>query len=146
MNAVIPERTTEAAQGWVFYDGECPLCLNAAARFAPLLRRHHFNLAPLQAPWVQNRFGRKPGEPLVEMKFLPSDETIFGGAEALLQIARRIWWAWLLFALSQIPGVMILFRKVYRWIADDRNCISGACSIQKPLTRHHAARTFFKMP
>lgn len=118
-------------QGWVLFDGECSLCTGAAARFAPLLRRHHFDLAPLQAPWVRKRLGLKPNGPLVEMKLLAGDETIFGGADALVQIARRIWWAWPLFALAQIPGAMILFRAIYRYVAANRNCFGNACQLPK---------------
>jgi predicted DCC family thiol-disulfide oxidoreductase YuxK len=129
VNAVIPERTTEAVQGWVFYDGECPLCTGALSRFGPMLRRHHFDLAPLQVPWTQKRLGLKPGEPLVEMKLLTANGQIYGGAEALAQIARRIWWAWPLFALTQIPGTAILLRGIYQRIAASRNCIGNACQL-----------------
>jgi predicted DCC family thiol-disulfide oxidoreductase YuxK len=131
VNAVISERTTEAAQGRVFYDGECPLCTGAAARFAPMLRRHHFDLIPLQTPWVRKRLGLKPDEALTEMKLLTEGGEIYGGAEALVQIARRIWWAWPLFALAQIPGAMILFRAIYRWIAANRHCMSSVCDATK---------------
>jgi predicted DCC family thiol-disulfide oxidoreductase YuxK len=135
VNAVITKRTVEAAQGWVFYDGECSFCLNAVARFAPLLHRHHFNLAPLQAPWVRTRLGLKPDELLVEMKLLASDEQVFGGVDALLQIARRIWWAWPLFAFAQLPGAMFLLRTNYCWVAANRYCFSGKCPITKnPVT------------
>jgi predicted DCC family thiol-disulfide oxidoreductase YuxK len=116
---------TEAAQGWVFYDGDCPLCIGAAARFAPMLRHHHFDLAPLPAVWVRQRAGLEPEEPLAEMKLLAADGWIYGGADALVQIARRIWWAWPLFALAQIPGTMILFRAIYRRVAANRNCMNG---------------------
>ena len=105
MNALIQERTTEAAKAWVFYDGECPLCTGAAARFAPLLRRHHFDLAPLQTPWVQKRLVFEPDGTLDEMKLLAENGRIYGGADAPPQIARKIWWAWPLFAISHLPGV-----------------------------------------
>lgn len=131
MNAVIPKHTIEASQGWVFYDGDCPLCTRTVTRFAPILRHHHFVLAPLQAMWVQKRLGLKPGEPLVEMKLLTTDGQIYGGADALTQIARRIWWAWPLFALVQIPGVMILLRTIYQRIAANRNCIDDVCQLPK---------------
>jgi predicted DCC family thiol-disulfide oxidoreductase YuxK len=128
---VIPEQAGEAAQGRVFYDGDCPLCTRAVMRFVPMLRRHHFDFAPLQAMWVQKRLGLKPGEPLVEMKFLAADGQIYGGADALAQMARLIWWAWPLFALVQIPGVMILLRAIYRRAAANRNCIGDACQLPK---------------
>ena len=63
----------ELVRGWVLYDGECPLCINAAVRFSPLLHHHHFGLVPLQTPWVQDRLGLKLGEPLGEMKLLMED-------------------------------------------------------------------------
>jgi len=131
VNAVIPERTTEAVRDWVFYDGECPLCTGAVARFAPMLHRHRFNLAPLQMPWTQKRLGLKTGEPLVEMKLLTEYGQIYGGADALAQIARRIWWAWPLFALAHIPGAAILLRTLYQRIAANRNCIGNACQLPK---------------
>jgi len=128
---MVSERTTEAAQNWVFYDGECSLCLNAIARFAPMLRRHHFDLAPLQTPWVSQHLDLKLDEPLTEMKMLAEDKTIYGGADALAQIARRIWWAWPLFALGQIPGVMILLRAIYGRVAANRHCVGNACQLPK---------------
>lgn len=115
----------------MLYDGECPLCLNAVARFAPTLHRYHFGLAPLQTAWVQQRIGLNTGEPLAEMKLLVEDGRIYGGADALVQIARRIWWAMPLFALAQVPGVKFLFRSGYRWIAVNRHCLNGACEIPK---------------
>lgn len=115
------------ANGWVFYDGECSLCSGTAARFAPLLSRHHFRLAPLQTPWVQQRLGLNPAEPLMEMKLLAADGRVLGGLDALLHIARRIWWVWPLFAVAQIPGMKELLRVVYRWMAANRQCLNGAC-------------------
>ena len=82
-------------------------------------------------PWTQKQLGLKPGEPLVEMKLLTEDGQIYGGADALAQIARRIWWAWPLFALTQIPGTAILLRGIYQRIAANRNCIGNACQLPK---------------
>jgi len=90
----------EPVRGWVLYDGDCPLCLATVARFTPLLLRHRFQIAPLQTPWVQERLGLLPSTPLDEMKLLIDDGQIYGGADALLQMARGIWWAWPLFALA----------------------------------------------
>jgi len=146
VNAVITKRTTETAQGWVLYDGECPFCIAVITRLARTLRRHHFDLAPLQAPWVQKRIGLKPGAPLDEMKLLTDGGRVFGGADAWMEIARRIWWAWPLFALAQIPGAMIFLHVIYRWIAANRHCLNGACLTQKSPARRHITRTFLEMP
>ena len=51
--------------------------------------------------------------PLVEMKILLRDGEIYGGADALVEIARAIWWLWPLFIFAQIPGAKALLRKTY---------------------------------
>jgi predicted DCC family thiol-disulfide oxidoreductase YuxK len=133
-------------RGWVLYDGECRLCTGTVALFGPMLRRRHFDLAPLQTPWVRERLGLKAGEMPDEMKLLTEDGKLHGGAGALLEIARTIWWAWPLYVLGQIPGGTILFRKIYRRIAMNRHCFAGACAVPKTAGRHHTVRTFFEIP
>jgi predicted DCC family thiol-disulfide oxidoreductase YuxK len=134
----------ETNRGWVLYDGECPLCIASAKKFAPLLHRHGFDFAPLQTRWVQERLGLKPDELLAEMKLLTDEGKVFGGADAVLQIARKIWWAWPLFVLAQIPGAKNLFRAIYRRVAANRHCLGVACAVQISSPHRHA--TFFEIP
>src|SRR3989442_814760 len=75
--------------GWVLYDGECGLCTGWARRFGAVLNRRRFELAPLQTPWVRERLGLVPGVVLTEMRLLLSDGSIYGGADAIIEIARR---------------------------------------------------------
>lgn len=129
MNAKIPAPDT--ANGWLLYDGDCALCRGAARRFENLLNGHGFNLTPLQTPWARERFHLAEGERPEEMILLLPDDREFGGADAYVQIARRIWWAWPFYAFSHIPGVMLLLRAVYRRIAANRYCYDGACRLPK---------------
>ncbi len=117
--------------GWLFYDGECPLCINIVKRIAPTLRRRQFGVATFQTTWVRQRLGLKPGDPLTEMKLLMADGKIFGGADAQVQIAKAVWWMWPLFIFAQLPGAMFLLRTNYRWVAANRYCFSGKCSTPK---------------
>ena len=127
----VPRLTLLSARnsGWVFYDGECQLCINNTRRFEKLLRRQNFELATLQTPWVRERLGLKPDSKLTEMVLQTSDGQIFGGADGIAQIARRIWWAWPLFALAQIPGIHFIFRAIYRRVASNRHCMGGKCEL-----------------
>ncbi|HSY74670.1 MAG TPA: hypothetical protein VK810_04305, partial [Dongiaceae bacterium] len=75
--------------------------------------------------WVRERLGLKPDSELTEMKLLAADGKIYGGADALLQIARQIWWAWPLFALAKIPGMIFTFRAIYRCIESRWHCLTG---------------------
>jgi len=128
LNTEITEINVETpGRGWVFYDGDCRLCVGTARHFARLLRAHGFEPAALQTPWVRKRLGlASEGDP-AEMIVLTAGGAVFGGADGILQIARRIWWAWPLFAMAKIPGVTPLLRASYRRLAANRHCFDGAC-------------------
>src|SRR6185436_19081141 len=114
---------------WVFYDRDCGLCLRSIERLRPILSRHGFGLAPLQAGWVRDRLHLKPEDPLTEMVLLTEDGARFGGAEAILKSAQYIWWARPFAAVGRLPGVRPLLHRVYRYIAARRHCVSGVCRI-----------------
>ena len=49
----------------------------------------------------------KPGAPLEEMRVLTHNGEDLGGADAVIFLARQIWWAWPFYALAHIPGILI---------------------------------------
>ncbi len=110
-------------EGWILYDGDCSLCSGPAGRFAPPLIRRGFSLTPLQTPWVAQRLGLKPGEIPDEMKLLTAKGVVFGGHQALLQIARRTWWGWIFHVLFRLPGMDAAGAHCYRWMADRRHML-----------------------
>src|SRR4030081_2177115 len=91
--------------GWIFYDGECRYCIAAAKKSAQIFGRRGFIFLPLQTPWAQRRLGLVPGQPLKEMRVLASDGRDFGGADAVLFLARQVWWLRPLAFVSQLPGM-----------------------------------------
>jgi alginate O-acetyltransferase complex protein AlgI len=125
-------------RGWVLYDGECHLCINLARRFERLLARHGFGTAPLQTPWVAQRLGHGPKQSLTEMRVLTADGRDWGGADGLVYLAGRIWWAAPLALVAHLPGMRALLWKIYRWVAERRHCLGGACQIQRPSGRRRA--------
>ncbi|GJM25016.1 MAG: hypothetical protein DHS20C16_14310 [Phycisphaerae bacterium] len=127
MTEITKQTDAGLESGWVFFDGECPMCVTLANRFAGIFRRIGYRIAPQQTAWVRERLGLSEGEPLTEVRVLSPDGQVVGGAEAVVFVAQRIWWAWPLYALSRIPGVMIILRTIYRHIAANRFCISNAC-------------------
>jgi predicted DCC family thiol-disulfide oxidoreductase YuxK len=114
--------------GWVFYDAECPLCIDLAARFERVLARRGFRLAPLQEAWARRRLGLQSGAPLTEMRVLGTDGGSAGGADAVILLACKIWWAWPLCALARVPRMRTALHAGYRWVASRRNCLAGACA------------------
>jgi predicted metal-dependent hydrolase/predicted DCC family thiol-disulfide oxidoreductase YuxK len=115
--------------GWVFYDGDCAFCINSIQRFQGILKHSRFVPTPFQTPWAHTRLNLPSDSVPEEMLVLTTDNRRFGGADGIVQIARRVWWAWLLFAFAQIPGVLPLLRNLYRRVAAKRHCLSGACTI-----------------
>lgn len=115
----------------MFYDGHCPICRRWVGRMHTALVCRGLHPVPLQAAWARRRLGLGDGDPLVEMKLLMDGGVIYGGADALLEIARAIWWAWPLFAIAQFPGVKQLMRGIYSRLAANRPCDDGRCGVPK---------------
>ncbi len=118
------------AKGWLFYDADCGFCTRLARWLAPILARRRFAVAPLQDSRVGALLGMSLQELLRELRFLLSDGTQYGGADAILAVAREIWWARPLFWLSKIPGATALGHAGYRWIAAQRHCAAvDGCAV-----------------
>jgi predicted DCC family thiol-disulfide oxidoreductase YuxK len=127
----MPRTTTGhgTMNGIVFYDGECSICTQGARRLEPVLARRRISLAPLQAPDACLSLGVAEEDRLREMRLRLADGTVFGGPSAVVEVARRIWWAWPLWAFSRLPGAMRLMRAAYDWVARHRSCANGVCRL-----------------
>ncbi len=107
------------------------------------------HLVPLQAGWVRQRLGLSEEELLREMKLIVRDGRVLGGADALVELAREIWWGWPLFALAQLPGAKAVMRMVYRWIARNRHQLGGGSVVKTNAAayeHHHGTRSFYEWP
>ena len=125
------------ARGWLFFDADCTFCLKIVRAVAPSLQKRGFALAPLQDPRVGPLLGLSQSELLLEMRLLLSNGQQIGGADAAVALAHEIWWARPLVWLSNLPGIMQLLRRAYRWIAAHRKC-SAAISCATTRTSHAA--------
>ena len=77
----------------------------------------------LQADWARQRLaglGIRPDEFLDEVRLLTPEGRLFGGADAVLWLARQLWWAVPLSLFGRIPGVRRLLRAAYRQAAERR--------------------------
>jgi predicted DCC family thiol-disulfide oxidoreductase YuxK len=115
----------------IYYDDECQFCRGMLQRFGRTLARRRFTFVPLQAPGAGRLLGVSDEHLLDEMRVRLDDGVVVGGASAVMAIARRIWWAWPLWALSCLPGAMPLLNVGYRWIARNRHCLNGACEVRR---------------
>jgi predicted DCC family thiol-disulfide oxidoreductase YuxK len=115
------------ARGWLFFDADCAFCARIARWLLPILEKRGLGIAPLQDPRVGALLGLSQSELLREMRFLLSDGSQYGGADAAIALAREIWWAHSLVWLSRAPRMMDAMRRGYRWIAARRRCSAEAC-------------------
>jgi predicted DCC family thiol-disulfide oxidoreductase YuxK len=116
------------ARGWLFFDAECRFCSRIAHWLSPILKRRGLALAPLQDARVGALLGLSRAELMREMRLLLSDGSQFGGADAVIALAREIWWARPLVWLSKFPGAMNALRRAYQWVAEHRSCVAAQCS------------------
>ena len=116
----------------MLFDGNCEFCRRWARRLEPFLAPRGFMFCPLQLPWVRARFHLPEQELLSEMRVLMRDGAAYGGADALVHLARFVWWASPVVALAWVPGVRRLLRAGYRFIAARRHCSSRACAVVIP--------------
>ena len=114
----------------MFYDAQCRLCVAGATRLSGVLARRHIDLVPLQSPGASALLVVPEEQLLVEMRLRLRDGTVLGGAAAVVEIARRIWWASPLWAISRLPGAMRPMNAVYKWVARNRTCLNGPCSVE----------------
>ena len=117
-----PWNDARSACRWIFYDGECQYCIDAARRFKKLFARHGFHFVPLQTGWVQKRLGLTPGASMEEMRVLTRDGYDLGGGDAVIFLAGKIWWTSFLPVLARLPGVHRTIDRAYRWVAAHREC------------------------
>jgi predicted DCC family thiol-disulfide oxidoreductase YuxK len=133
----------------VVYDGDCTMCRTWAGRTYRILRRRGFRMAAFKVPWVRQQLNLKDEQIPGEMLLLTPQGSCFGGADAIVQISKTIWWAFPLYALAKIPGVRALLRRLYRFLAARRNCVGRSCRL--PAKRVHSpdhsiTSSFYELP
>ncbi len=121
------------AKGWLFFDADCAFCTRIATWLAPILYRRDMAVAPLQDPRVGALLALSRKELLYELRFLSCDGRQCGGADAVLAVAREIWWAYPLVWASKLPGMMNLCHSAYRLVAARRSCAASGtrCELSK---------------
>jgi predicted DCC family thiol-disulfide oxidoreductase YuxK len=125
----VTKSTDETGAGWVLYDAECRFCVALARRVERPLARRQFRLAPLQTDGA--RAGLNGGEELLrEMRVVTAQGRVYGGATAVVELARHFWWAAWLRLVARPPLGKRMLDAAYRWIAARRYCLGGACALK----------------
>jgi predicted DCC family thiol-disulfide oxidoreductase YuxK len=115
--------------GWVLFDAACPSCCRIASLVEDILTRRGFDVAPLQSSWVAECLDSGDDDLLDEMRVITLDGHSYAGADAILFLAGKIWWASPVAALALFPGVRVVLRRLYGFWAK-RRC-TGACKASR---------------
>lgn len=128
----------------ILYDGECSLC-TAQATNLEAFSNYQVRARALQS--IETSDPRLTKEELVrEIKLVMPDGQVFGGAEAIVQLAvqgRPLMWR--IFSLYYLPGIRFMGDWLYAWVARNRYrlfgrqeynaCDTGSCA--RPGTTKH---------
>lgn len=115
------------ARGWLFFDADCEFCTRIAMWWTGPMQRRGLAVAPLQDRRVASLLGLSPEELLRAIRFVRADGSQYLGADAVLAVARELWWARPLLWVAKLPGMMRVVREGYRWIAKRRRCPAEHC-------------------
>ena len=131
--------------GRVGFDALCPVCFGLRNRWHPILAPRGFPFVPLQDPAITDELNLAPGELPGEIQLLLADGRRLGGTDALLYLARRVWWLAPVAWIAMLPGLRSGVDAAYAWVARNRHCLGDAC--RAPLRRRYRGHeAFFESP
>jgi len=126
----VREKFCEKVRGVVLYDGNCGFCSRWVKFWKSTLHRRGFEIASLDESWVAERLKMPREELLTDIRLITNDGRLISGADVYLQVMRRIWWAWPLYAIFSLPGFRGLMQLGYRTFARNRYWFSRSCKLQ----------------
>ena len=130
VNTEITNKTgSMLASGWLAYDATCGVCVRWITRVQGILLRRNIHVVQLQSPWVRRRLGLRDGEETDRMWLMLPDGRLLGGADALIDLIWRVGWARPLALFAGLPGMRGLLHGGYNWVARNRHCLGGTCSL-----------------
>jgi predicted DCC family thiol-disulfide oxidoreductase YuxK len=143
----ITDAARKPSRGWIFFDAECEFCRRWVARTEPIFAPRGFAFVPLEKDCARDML-RVPDEELLrEMRVLMRNGERYGGADAIVALAKHVWWAWPLAIVARIPGIRRVLQAGYRSVASRRHCLSGRCAVsagnrvlKRQVTDHEGGR------
>jgi predicted DCC family thiol-disulfide oxidoreductase YuxK len=113
----------EAANPTLIYDGECGVCRNAVTLLRRWDREHVLRFVPFQDGPAVARFQiALPALAAAMHLILPGGE-VYAGADAIPELLSMLPGKRWLAPAFRIPGVLLLARRIYAWIAIRRHCL-----------------------
>lgn len=125
------------------YDARCGFCRARVAQLRWFDSGKRLDYVSLHDPDVSERFPELPSQRLLdEMCVVTPAGSEFWGADAVRYLSRRLPTLWWLAPAMHLPGAMLAWRPLYRWVSRNRYflggrveaCDSGRCRLDEGAT------------
>lgn len=123
-------------QDTVLYDGQCRFCTRQIAHLRRMDGRGRLRFLSLHDPSVAVWYPDLSMDQMMEEMWIVTRQgDRFGGADAIRYLTGRLPILWPLFPWMHLPGMMPVWRWMYRQVAKrryriaGRNCDDGTCSL-----------------
>jgi len=107
----------------LIYDGECGFCRQTVAIVSEWDREHRVTLIPFQEQARVAAFQIPLPALAAAMHLVLPDGRVLAGADAAPDLLRLLPGKRWLAGVFAVPGVLPVARRVYGWIARQRNCL-----------------------
>lgn len=132
----MPSLSESDLRDTVLYDGHCRFCTASINSLRRLDGKDRLRYVSLHDPSVSADFPDLTSDQMMkEMWIATPDGRRFPGADAIRYLSRKLPILYPLAPIMHFPGMMPIYRFIYRWIARNRyriagkNCDEGTCSI-----------------
>ena len=117
----------------LIYDGDCAICRRAVRRVGRRAWAGELELLPLQAPDLATRYPGLPEDVCRRsVQLVLPDGRVLAGSEAIRETLVRLKGVRWLSHAFRIPGVKLLTRHLYGWIASNRHLLSQVLAREQP--------------
>ena len=120
----------EAPRGWVLYDGFCGFCSWWIPLWKKTIQKTGYDIAPVQAKWVNQKLGLKEAELNNDIRLLLNDGTLINGADAYIYGMKKVWWSFPIGWILGLPVVRGLTWKFYKVFNRNRFLVSKICKFK----------------
>lgn len=112
----------------VLYDGDCGICTATARAVGRLDRRRRLDFVAAQVAHI----AAAPPRALLLVRLHSVDDRgrWSSGAEAAVEIARRVPALWIVSAVARVPGALVVYELGYRLLAANRHRLSAALGLR----------------
>ncbi|MFZ0547061.1 MAG: DUF393 domain-containing protein [Candidatus Promineifilaceae bacterium] len=116
---------TQNRSNILIYDGDCGFC-ERTARMVEAWTNGRVTIRPWQRSLsLMAEYGLTAEDGMTQVWYINND-IVSGGASAVNDAMRLVWWARPFTYLYHLPGIRQLEDRVYRWVANNRYRMPGS--------------------